>query len=635
MQTKDSLLSEKLLLSPEWDKGSFGELIKTEYLRAIQLHPDKEDFVLNLFKSSVSFLKELKSNQKKLITYMRGSLQKNNLMTWNDKLHTYKAGQPTQELNTMLSKILARELTLREKACKPFWTNACKELSEMLPLPIATDYPDLDLISSNLSSRKQEVPLQSLKIMETNHQNKNLQKTCSVSSISTVVDRWVKDHMQEKKKQVTKTLSITFQPTAEQKIMLDRNLRVSNFVYNKAVNYINNAKGEKLSKLDLRDKLVTNNTRKGCLLFNKLSKAKKRIGDIIKQLLSTRKLKNIVKAVNIKTKVFDFIKTWYDHVKANTLPIANGSLKPFELDVHKDIRANAVFECFTNYTNCMQAIKAGRIRFFKLKYRSKTRQKWSMGITKAMLKVDNGNLRFTDKDLSDKTIRIANRTRKILRSVSEIKDSTITKVNGVYKLRIPVVIDIPEDIPITKVIGIDPGISTFLSMYTPDKSIVIKQSEKVKRIDKLRKRIKWLRRNKQRKRIRRRLLNKLDDRQSNLVDELHWQSINYLVKNYDLIFLEKFQTQGFVKNGKSKSLNRDTNNLKPYKFRERLEYKTSSLGKIVSIVDAHHTTTTCSSCGTMKKMKLKDRIYNCSTCNQVLDRDLNSAKNILLKGLVC
>lgn len=635
MLIKNSLLSERLPLLPEWDKASFGSLIKTELSRAIQLQPDKEDFVFSLFESSVNSLKELKKNPKKLISYTRGSHQKNNMMIWNDKLNSYKHGQPTQELSTMLLKILARELTLKEKACKPFWTHACKELSEMWPLPTVIDYQDLDLISSNPSLTKQEEKLPSLMIQETNHQNKNLQKTCSVSYISTVVDKWAKDHIKENKKEITKTISLTFHPTQEQKILLDQNLRVSNFVYNKTVNYINTNKGEKFSKLDLRDKLVTNNTRKGCLLFNKLSKAKKQIRDIINGLVKTKKLKNVVLAVIIKLKVFNFIKSWYDYVKANTQAIKNQSLKPFEVNVHKDIRANAVFECFTNYMNCMKAVKSGRIRFFQLKYKNKSKNRFSMGITKTMLKLDDETLRFCDRSLIDKKIRLSNRTKKVLRSIKDIKDSTITKVNGVYKLRIPVVINIPEKIELNNIVGIDPGVSTFLNMYTPEKSITIKQSSEITSIDKLRKHIKSLRKNNQRKRIRKKLLTKLDSRQSNLVDELHWQSINYLVKNYDLIFLEKFETHNFVKNGKSKSLNRNTNNLKHYKFRERLEYKTSSLGKIVSLVDAHHTTMTCSSCGMMKKMRLSDRIYECNSCKVILDRDLNSGKNILLKGLLC
>lgn len=86
--------------------------------------------------------------------------------------------------------------------------------------------------------------------------------------------------------------------------------------------------------------------------------------------------------------------------------------------------------------------------------------------------------------------------------------------------------------------------------------------------------------------------------------------------------------------GKNKGLNRNTNDLKHFQFRQRLLYKALSRGKIVEVVKAHNTTKTCSNCGSMKKMTLSDREYVCNSCNQVLDRDFNAAKNMILKGLL-
>ena len=39
----------------------------------------------------------------------------------------------------------------------------------------------------------------------------------------------------------------------------------------------------------------------------------------------------------------------------------------------------------------------------------------------------------------------------------------------------------------------------------------------------------------------------------------------------------------------------------------------------------------CSSCGRIQKIKLSERIYNCS-CGLILDRDENAAKNIIKYG---
>jgi putative transposase len=37
---------------------------------------------------------------------------------------------------------------------------------------------------------------------------------------------------------------------------------------------------------------------------------------------------------------------------------------------------------------------------------------------------------------------------------------------------------------------------------------------------------------------------------------------------------------------------------------------------------------TCSSCGHVQDMPLKERIFNCGGCGLIIDRDLNAAKNL-------
>ncbi len=631
-----SFLLERLKTLPVWGMQHFGDFIATELLRVIQLHPDKEDLVLSLFENSVTLANKLiQTKSRKLITYTQESHQKSNLMIWNDKLSSYKPGQTTKTLLTMLLKILVRELISKEKACKPFWTDAYKELSETLSLPIVIDCQDSGSISSRVLLKKPEGVLRSLKITNSKLQNKNLQKTYSVSSVSTAVKNWIKEHQVPKPKELMKTLTLTFLPTKEQKTVLDKQLQVSNYVYNKTVRYINETNSLKLSKLDLRDKFVTNKSRKDNVLFNKVNKAKISIETLIRNLKKERTLKSIVRVIMIN-KYYNAIKGWFVYLKQMIQPNINNLIKPFEIAIHKDIRAGSVFEAHTNFSNCVKAINSGRIKHFKLRYRTKQSKRYSMTLTKAMIKISNGTLRFTNNSLTDKTIHMANRTKKVLRNVKDLKDSKITKVNDIYQICIPVSISIStNDIDTSKIVGIDPGVSTFLSMYSPDCLTTIKQSSWCKYIDRLRSFIKTKRNERTRKRIRHRLMLKLDRKQANVINELHWKSINYLVKNYDIIFIEKFETQGFVKGGKSKTLNRDTNNHKPFQFRQRLNYKAMALGKIVSIVDAHYTTMTCSSCGNLKEMKLKDRVYECSNCKSVLDRDFNAGKNILLKGLLC
>ncbi|MGB6533556.1 MAG: transposase [Candidatus Nitrosopolaris sp.] len=55
----------------------------------------------------------------------------------------------------------------------------------------------------------------------------------------------------------------------------------------------------------------------------------------------------------------------------------------------------------------------------------------------------------------------------------------------------------------------------------------------------------------------------------------------------------------------------------------------------VILVDPSNTTQRCSGCGSMpaKKIDLKVRVYECSSCGLVLNRDHNTALEILRKGL--
>jgi len=632
-QRKHSYPSGMLSALQALASPGFARFTKRAFSRAMSRHPGKEDIVSSLFESSVTSLLTLKQKKSpKLTTYTHESHQKSNQMILSDKLSSYENGQPTKALSTLLLKILARELISREKASKPFWTDAYKAVSETLPLPTVIECQDSGSNSLNPSLPRRVEPSPSLMIQEISHRNKNSRKTFSRSSISTHVDKWVSGHTQTEPSGL-KTLTIQFYPTPEQKIKLDRELQVSNYVYNKTVAVIN-ARQQKINKLALRDQLVTADSRKSNVLFSKISSAKAKIEKIVNELKKTHSLKSVVRAVMIKRKWWRVVKFWYDHVKENCPPVSNDSLKSFEKDVHKDIRAGSVFEAHKNYLNCLEALNVGRIKYFELKYRKKKECRMSMVITKKMLRLENGTLRFTDSSLTDKTIHVANRTRKALRGIPELKDAKITKQHGVYNLRIPIATNPEPTETISRVIGIDPGVSTFLSGYTPDKSVIIKQSDAYAKVVKVRDNIKSLRRQRLRKRIRKKVMIKLERRQANVINELHWQAINYLVKNYDLIFLEKFESQGCVKGSKKKALNRKINDLKPYQFRQRLEYKAGVCGKLVHIVDAHNTTKTCSNCGNVQHMSLSDRVYSCKKCECILDRDLNAGKNVLLKGLL-
>jgi putative transposase len=70
-----------------------------------------------------------------------------------------------------------------------------------------------------------------------------------------------------------------------------------------------------------------------------------------------------------------------------------------------------------------------------------------------------------------------------------------------------------------------------------------------------------------------------------------------------------------------------------YAFVQMLTYKCMFAGKALVLLDERDTSKTCSGCGAMQPMPLYKRTYRCGTCGLVMDRDENSALNILRRFL--
>lgn len=96
---------------------------------------------------------------------------------------------------------------------------------------------------------------------------------------------------------------------------------------------------------------------------------------------------------------------------------------------------------------------------------------------------------------------------------------------------------------------------------------------------------------------------------------------------YHRIRIEDLNVSGMIVNQKLSSAISD---LGFYEFRSMLEYKQYHYGTKVEIVDRWYPSSkTCSGCGCIKeKLSLSERIFDCSNCGLVIDRDLNAALNL-------
>ena len=104
-----------------------------------------------------------------------------------------------------------------------------------------------------------------------------------------------------------------------------------------------------------------------------------------------------------------------------------------------------------------------------------------------------------------------------------------------------------------------------------------------------------------------------------------------LVSENDVICVEDLNVSGMLKNRK---LSKAVSDVGIFELNRQIEYKAQWYGKeVVKISRWFPSTKTCSSCGTVKPMKLSDRTYECG-CGLVMDRDLNAAINIKKAGEV-
>ena len=117
-------------------------------------------------------------------------------------------------------------------------------------------------------------------------------------------------------------------------------------------------------------------------------------------------------------------------------------------------------------------------------------------------------------------------------------------------------------------------------------------------------------------------------------DFLHKLSFN-LIKNHDVIAIEDLNVKGMIKNRK---LAKSISDSSWSSFITMLTYKADWYGKQVVKIDRWFPSSkTCSNCNhllTKSELPLSVRSWNCPTCLQQNDRDINASINILNQGLI-
>ena len=151
----------------------------------------------------------------------------------------------------------------------------------------------------------------------------------------------------------------------------------------------------------------------------------------------------------------------------------------------------------------------------------------------------------------------------------------------------------------------------FRYCYALDYLISRKKKERSNRFNKAMQRIRW----------------KVRD----LIDEIHNKTALFLCKLFDVIYLPTFETQEMVSKLHHKT-SRAMLGWAHYRFKMKLKAKAEEYSCKVVDCNESYTSKTCGNCGTENQIGGKE-VWTCKHCGCVHDRDINGARNILLKQM--
>lgn len=278
------------------------------------------------------------------------------------------------------------------------------------------------------------------------------------------------------------------------------------------------------------------------------------------------------------------------------------------------------------------------------KFRTKKHSKKSFPI-----RTENKRFYFKDNYVKVEKIgkiRCRSKNIELLKLQDSFYNGRISYVNNKWILSVSIDCE-SQALELTdKSIGIDLGIKELATCSFGGEQIVFHNINKSRRVKKLESKLKHIQRNLERKykKCRKDPYNSLIKtnniiREENIERELYYHLTNirndYIYKIVSCIILlrpksiimETLNIVGLVKN---KNLSKYILNAKFGKIVSTIRYKCLWNGiEFIQVPRFYPSSKTCSNCGCVKKdLKLSDRIYICTECGLVIDRDFNAARNL-------
>jgi putative transposase len=302
------------------------------------------------------------------------------------------------------------------------------------------------------------------------------------------------------------------------------------------------------------------------------------------------------------------------------------------LETPQKVRAGTLRTLESNYKSAFSNLKNKNISKFKMGFKSKKNLSDCLTIEKKAISFDE-EFKIYPTYFNNQKFKLGKRKNKKLKELKIEHDCKLIKQCGKYYILVPVKIDKKEN-KCENTVSLDPGSRTFLSGYSPnghtlelhrDKTVLLKY---FKRLD-------TLRSLRTKKKIQSKKLYKQERKIKNFKDDIHWKSINYLIKNYSTIFIGKLESQKCSMKMSNSKVNRNLLTLSHFTFRQRLVYKCNQNGVKICVKPEEFTSKTCTNCGVINEKLGSSKVFHCNSCNLDIDRDINGARNIYLKSITC
>lgn len=450
-------------------------------------------------------------------------------------------------------------------------------------------------------------------------------------------------------KEIIKCIKYDMILTQTHKNILNKWFDASTKIYNETLTYIkNNFEFTKNEITQTTLKMHENNNQYKMAELQKLLCSNKIYNKKYSKLI-TKKINRITNYINNSiVKNYDsknynsknyfneiFIKKQLKTIKAQI--IEESQLENYEYDtrIYAHILDEASGQLISNIKSARTNLINGNIKKFRLKYWKNNRPSKTIDIEKELIKNNEiCPLRLN----TEQNIRYMYNNKEVVPNITKGIKINYNSILDKYTLLVPISEKpIINNNKIGNIISLDPGLRTFMTGITEKSNIKI--GDKVNNfIEKDIKRLNKIKDNKNIPNIIKKKNERLINRKiKNRIDDLHWKTANYLVKNYNYILLGDMSAKGIVScynSVLSASQKQACLRTNYYGFRQRLQFKCKQNNVSFKLVNESYTSKVCSNCGNKNDNLGASCIYNCANCKTIIDRDVNGARNIYIKSLL-